>query len=269
MDIKPEWEDEILKEIMKGKANEELENTGEESPEITESEWDSINAPPVLRHLAKSIHADKYCIHLLCQWHIKDQIEQLMLDWNYENKPYLDIIRIKQIVNIYWQRYKGLYPPPESYILSILFKSKVSDWADIAWDKFLEFLGDETPLKVKFIKEMEKHISSVDDGKRLRDFLSGYFLIANHEAPGYIINDLFKSMNDIADSPPTIDKEKYDSEGYALYQAIIIDGFAQSLCEDPLKFIDIFKVQDTEFIRDIRSLLTILIGLMEVENGKE
>lgn len=231
-----------------------------------EMKWEDL--PPPVQYAIKAEQAKRCFTNLLCQRYNKDQIEQLMTDWNYELQPALEADYIQQTVNELWRRYNGLYPPPESKMNSVLFKSKVVDWSEFAWNKLLDFLIDWGPMYSGLSKAMKKHISIVDDGERLREFLGGYFLIANHEAPGYIINAMFESLNEIVTLPLNIDKDQYDSECYTLYQAITIDGFAKALYEDPLLFIDVFEVQDTKFVRDTCSTLTILQGLMEVDDNE-
>ncbi len=247
----PEKADDIHKEITEDK-------------DYSEVKWEDL--APQVQYAIKAEKAKQCFMNLLCQRYTKDQIEQSMADWNYEFPPTLEPDYMQQTVDDLWRRYDGLYPPPESKMNSVLFKSEVINWGEFAWNKLLNYLEDWGSMYSGLSKAMEKHMSAVDDGERLRDFLGGYFLIANHEAPGYIIDAMFESINEIVNLPPNINKDRYDSEGYTLYQAITIDGFAKALCEDPLLLIEIFEAQDTKFIRDICSTLTILIGLMEVKD---
>lgn len=250
---KPDSPDDIFKEITKGMG-------------YSEMEWEELS--PQVQYAIKAEKARQCAIDLLCQRHTKEQTEQLMRDWNCETQPALEPDHIQQIMDNLWGRYDDLYPPPESKMNSVLFKSEVTNWGEFAWNKLLGYLKDWGSMYSGLSKAMEKHISDVDDRERLRDFLGGYFLIRNLYASDYIIDATFESLNEIASPPLTIDKDPYEPDGYTLRQAIIIDEFAKALCEDPLLLIDIFKAQDTKFIRDICSALTILQGLMEVVNNE-
>ena len=234
---------------------------------VIETKWEDL--PPQVQYAIKTEKAKRCFIDSLCQRYTKDETDQLMRDWNHETLPLLESDHIQQTVDDLWRRYDSLYPPPKSKMNSVLFKSEVIDWGEFTWNKLLNYLEDWESMRSGLSKTMKKHVSAVDYRARLRDFLGGYFLIANHEAPGYVINAMFEGINEIVTLPLTIDKNQYDSEGHTLFQAIAIDGFAKSLYEDPLLFIDIFKVQDVEFIRDICRLLSLFIGLVEVENDEQ
>jgi len=246
-----------------GKANEKSGNAGEEPTSDSVLEHDLRHNPPVVQNLVKGIYADRYIVELICQWHTKDEIEKLVVNWDYETQPSMGISDIMQKVDSHWQRYGGLYP--EINRESTLFQSRIVDWSTVAWEKLLNYLEDWKPYKGELIEGMKEHILAVDDGERLRDFLGGYFLIANHEAPDYVIHTMFEIFKETVAKPPVIDKELYDSEGYTLHQAIIIDKFVyDGLRKDPLLFIDLFSVQDTEFIRTICQILEDLVGLLEL-----
>ena len=242
------------------------DSTGDEPERVKEMKWEDL--PPQVQYIIKAERARRCVINLLCQRYTKEQTDQMMTDWNHEILPFLEPDYIQQTLNDLWRRYDGLYPPPESKMNSVLFKSEVTNWGEFAWNKLLGYLKDWGSMYSGLSKAMGKHMSDVDDGERLRNFLGGYFLITNLDASDYIIDATFESFNEIASPPLTIAKDPYDPEGYTLRQAIIIDEFAKALCEDPLLLIDIFKAQDTKFIRDICSALTILQGLMEAVNDE-
>ena len=266
MNNKPNWPDDILRKMQEDKCKEMQDDVNEKLTNGTETEWEDL--PPQVQYAIKAAKARQRIIDLLCQRYTKDQTCQLMRDWNHEFQPLLEFDDIQQMVDNLWLRYDGLYPPPESKMNSVLFKSEVADWGEYAWNKLLDYFEDWEFMQGKLVEAMQKHTSCVEDGQRLRDFLGGYFLMAKHEAPSYVINAIFESLNEIASPPPSINKDKYDSGAYTMLQAITIDVFVQSLYKNPLIFIDVFDVQDTGFIRNICAILTLFIGLMDENNDK-
>ena len=130
------------------------------------------------------------------------------------------------------------------------------NWAAIAWQKLRDDLPKMAINPEEFEEAITKYITPTNRRADLKNFLSGYFLLAFKKAPPYVIQYLYSH---IGWYPVT---QTGDDQDLLRQQVIVVNKLVYGFLADGISLIVHFEMNSDEYLLDhVQTILYLLYTL--------